>query len=368
MVEIPAATSESHLYGTICDAWQRPLDGIDVGKDGWDEGKGAKYLLLPPDYKGEVPAGYKTMRSRTYLQNFHIRSISTAGWDAAVEYAYTMKVYPLAQASNPGKTTFLDMSGTVYRAAPVFDAGYFNLVDMVVQEEPVNDYYKTMLGMAAYVGIEKGKPFKPDAHTVQILERAAKDAQEYLIRISHGVAWVPVEGQPGWTRLNLHKEDIAKGRLYVFENADGMIDYQRRAAIDYWAYVTPAVLGSGTMYNVAFVDAEDRPIESTKNYRLRMPGDFPARNFWSVFAYDARTRTFIANSMKGRQLSSLDKLVKNPDGSIDIYIGPAAPKGLESNWIETIPGIDVFMGLRTYGPEKAVLDGTYKMPRFELMK
>ena len=147
-----------------------------------------------------------------------------------------------------------------------------------------------------------------------------------------------------------------------------MIDYQRRAAIDYWAYVTPAVLGSGTMYNVAFVDAEDRPIESTKNYRLRMPGDFPARNFWSVFAYDARTRTFIANGMKGRQLSSLDKLVKNPDGSIDIYIGPAAPKGLESNWIETLPGIDVFMGLRTYGPEKAVLDGTYKIPRFELMQ
>jgi len=147
-----------------------------------------------------------------------------------------------------------------------------------------------------------------------------------------------------------------------------MIDYQRRAAIDYYAYVMPAVLGSGTMYNPAFVDAEDRPIESTENYRLRMPKDFPARDFWSVFAYDAHTRTFIANNMKGRQLSSLDKLGKNADGSIDIYIGPTAPKGLESNWIETIPGTDVVMGLRTYGPGKALLDGTYKMPRFELMK
>ena len=185
----------------------------------------------------------------------------------------------MAQAANPGKTTFLDMSGTVYRAAPVFDAGYFNLVDMAAQEEPVNDYDKTMLGMAAYVGIEKGKPFKPDTHTVQILERAAKDAQKYLIQISNGVAWVPAEGQPGWTRLNLRKEDIANGRLYVYDNADGMIDYQRRAAIDYWTYVMPAVLGSGTMYNVAFVDAEGRPIDSTRNYRLRMPKDFPARNF-----------------------------------------------------------------------------------------
>jgi hypothetical protein len=71
---------------------------------------------------------------------------------------------------------------------------------------------------------------------------------------------------------------------------------------------------------------------------------------------------------KGRNLSSLDKLVKNPDRSIDIYIGPTAPEGLESNWIETIPGIDVIMGVRTYGPEMALLDGTYKIPRFELMK
>ncbi|CAI8894554.1 hypothetical protein EMIT0196MI5_350009 [Pseudomonas sp. IT-196MI5] len=77
VVEIPAAITESHLYGTICDAWQRPFDGIDVGKDGWDGGKGAKYLQLPPGYKGDMPTGYKAMPSRTYLQSFLIRSIST---------------------------------------------------------------------------------------------------------------------------------------------------------------------------------------------------------------------------------------------------------------------------------------------------
>ncbi len=122
------------------------------------------------------------------------------------------------------------------------------------------------------------------------------------------------------------------------------------------------------MYNVAHVDADNNPIDSSKNYRIRMPKDFPARNFWSVFAYDSHTRTFIANSMKGRHLSSNDKLVKNSDGSTDIYVGPTAPKGKESNWIETIPGSAIFIGLRTYGPEQAVLDGTYKIPRFELMR
>jgi hypothetical protein len=368
VVEIPPATSESHLYGVISDAWQRPLEDIDVGLDGWDKGKGAKYLLLPPGYEGDVPDGYKAMRSRTYLLNFLIRSISTAGWDAAVKYGYTMKVYPLSKAADPPKTNFLDMSATVYRAAPVFDADYFKLIDMLVQEEPINDYDKNMLGMASYVGIEKGKSFNPDEKTWKILDRAAKAAQDYLIRVSNGISWVPAEGQPGWTRFNLYADDIKEGRRYVYENANGLIDYQRRAAIDYWAYCMPAVLGSGTMYNVAHVDADDNPIDSSKNYQIRMPKDFPARNFWSVFAYDSRTRTFIANGTNGRHLSSNDQLVKNDDGSTDIYIGPTAPEGMETNWIETIPGSDIFIGLRTYGPEKSVLEGKYKIPRFELVK
>jgi hypothetical protein len=132
--------------------------------------------------------------------------------------------------------------------------------------------------------------------------RAAKDAQNYIIQMSNGVSWIPAEGQSGWTRFNLFKEDIAKGRRYVYENDNGVIDYQRRAAIDYWAYCMPAVLGSGTMYNVAHVDADDNPIDSSKAYRVRIPKDFPARNFWSVFAYDSRTRTFMANNTKGRHL------------------------------------------------------------------
>lgn len=368
VVEIPPATEESHLYGVISDAWQRPLEDIDVGLDGWDQGQGAKYLILPPGYKGEKPAGYKLMQSRTFLQNYLIRSISTAGWDAAVKYGYKLKIYPLAKAGNPPKTRFLDMSSTVYRAAPQFDAGYFELVNMLVQEEPANDYDKNMLGMASYIGIAKGNPYNPNARTLKILERAAKDVQNYLIKVSNGIAWIPTKGQPGWTSFNMKAEDLVAGKRYVYEDSNGAIDYQRRAAIDYWAYCMPAVLGSGTMYNVAMVDSEGTPIDSSKNYRIRIPADFPARNFWSAFGYDSHTRTFIANAAKGRHLSSNDKLKKNADGSTDIFIGPRSPEGMESNWIETIPGSEIFIGLRTYGPEKSVLEGAYKIPRFELQK
>lgn len=366
VVEVPKASKDSHLYGVISDAWQRPLEDIDIGLLGWDKGEGAKYLVLPPNYDKTIPKGYKVMRSRTYLQNYLIRSISTAGWDAAVEYGKTLKIYPLSSAKNPSKTRILDMSSQTYRAAPAFDADYFELINMVVQEEPINEYDKNMLGVASFIGIQKGKPFAPTKHQRQILEQVASDVQNYLIKNSDGISWVPAEDQPGWTRFNLFPEDIKQGKRYIYENENGAIDYQRRAAIDYWAYCMPAVLGSGTMYNVAMVDANDQPIDASKNYRITMPEDFPARDFWAVFAYDSHTRTFIANGMKGRHLSSNDDLMKNSDGSIDIYIGPKKPKGKESNWIETIPGSEIFIGLRTYGPEESVLKGKYKIPRFEL--
>ncbi len=76
------------------------------------------------------------------------------------------------------------MSQQPYRAAPAFDADYFDLVNMVIQEEPINDYDKNMLGVASFIGIEKGKPFTPTEHQHKILEQVAKDVQNYLIEIS----------------------------------------------------------------------------------------------------------------------------------------------------------------------------------------
>ena len=102
---------------------------------------------------------------------------------------------------------------------------------MVIQEEPINAYDKNMLGAASYIGIAKGKPFTPTQHQRQILEQVARDVQNYLIEISNGISWVPAEGQPGWTRFNLFPEDIKQGKRYIYENENGAIDYQRRAAI-----------------------------------------------------------------------------------------------------------------------------------------
>jgi hypothetical protein len=59
VVDLPPAVTGASFYGTIVDAWQVPL--VDIGF----EGKGGKYLVLPPDYKADVPAGYIPVRPTT---------------------------------------------------------------------------------------------------------------------------------------------------------------------------------------------------------------------------------------------------------------------------------------------------------------
>ena len=59
VVEIPP-----EVLGGVNDFWYRWV--ADVGVTGEDRGKGGKYLVLPPGYKGEVPPGYVVLRPSTY--------------------------------------------------------------------------------------------------------------------------------------------------------------------------------------------------------------------------------------------------------------------------------------------------------------
>lgn len=52
VIEMPASEEGIGIFGTIMDAWQRPLD--DVGSNGRDRGAGERYMLVPPGYNGPL--------------------------------------------------------------------------------------------------------------------------------------------------------------------------------------------------------------------------------------------------------------------------------------------------------------------------
>ena len=359
VVEVPAASDKVSYFGTFIDAWQSPI--ADVGPPGDDKGKGAKYLFLPPGYEGEVPEGYLVYRPLSYGVHFVFRPVARNGGTLAdqASYAQTLRVYHLAEAANPPGTTFVDAFPKKWNTLPVYDYTFFTDLNEVIQKEPVLERDKVMMAMLADIGIEKGKAFKPDAETKQALQEGldlAWDYMQYLFTRPDG-AFTGYWDDRQWGVFNLSPEQAKLG--FPFVTKDRVLLDDRAQAYFYLTYL-PKILGGGSFYLVGLHDSEGELMNGTDTYKLTVPADTPARDFWSVIVYSMKTKGFIEN-VETVGLSSLviDTMKKNDDGSVDVYFAPRAPKGMESNWIPT--GEDFFLLFRLYGPDKPLFEKTWTL-------
>jgi hypothetical protein len=99
-----------------------------------------------------------------------------------------------------------------------------------------------------------------------------------------------------------------------------------------------------------------------------VPPNVPVRDFWAITAYDLQTASYIREVEKGSVDSDMKDLVKNDDGSVDIYFGPEAPKGKEDNRLPTDPKRRFFLLFRAYGPEPGIFDGSFELNDIELLE
>jgi hypothetical protein len=172
--------------------WQQAL--INVGPTGVDKGKGGKFLLLPPDYKAEPPAGYFVAKSPTYGVWFGVRGLLVNGKaDQAIALMKTMRTYPLAKADDPPAMSFLNGSGKVIDTIFPDTYEYFESLANLVEKEPVDAIPPSERFLLASIGIEKGKAFMPDTKTKQLLAEAAR-AGAAMARVNTFAARDPMAG------------------------------------------------------------------------------------------------------------------------------------------------------------------------------
>ena len=173
VLEMPAATEKASLFGQVVDAWQVTV--ADVGPSGQDQGRGGKYLILPVGYDKEIPPGFIPIQTGSMRVFFSFRSVPgpKGSWDEAAEYAKTLKLYSLLQAARPPQTKFVDPGKQRFSTLPRFDENFFKDIYDIVNVEPVRPRDKVMMGMLASLGIEPGKPFKPDEKTRKAMKQAA---------------------------------------------------------------------------------------------------------------------------------------------------------------------------------------------------
>jgi hypothetical protein len=91
----------------------------------------------------------------------------------------------------------------------------------------------------------------------------------------------------------------------------------------------------------------------------------PVNQYWSATVYNRATHGLIRDMPRSGRGSQSPGLQKNPDGSVDIYFGPKAPAGKDSNWVPTNPSGQFEVLFRFYGPEKPLFDKTWKLPDIE---
>ena len=364
VVEIPPGA----IVGIIEDFWQRSIS--DVGLPGPDAGKGGKFLILPPGYKGDRPTnGYYVLQGTMNNYNIMVRGILVNNDQAgAVQNVKRVKVYPYGERSNPKPNTFVSMSGKVMHTLPPAGLTYWELLSAFINNNPVHDRDLFYMGMLKPLGIEKGQPFKPDARQRAILEEAARigDAMGRVMLFEGPDRFRQREPFPG-TKWHWVFQVNPVQQTDTYGQVDERLHYTYGAI-----YTTPALglmkAGPGGNYVQAFRDKDGNRFDGGKPYRLRVPANAPAEAFWSLTLYDAQTRSMIQNVSNDSARSSLDTLDANPDGSVDLHFGPAAPAGNASNWIETVPGKGYYLMMRFYSPKAGLFDGTWKLPDVEVTK
>ncbi len=160
---------------------------------------------------------------------------------------------------------------------------------------------------------------------------------------------------------------------WLIDDGAGGRNLDARTYFFYLATVnTPAMamkmVGVGSQYGFLAVDRNGAYLDGGKTYRLNIPADPPAKDFWSVVAYDPQTRSELQTGQPyPSKNSEKDPLVANDDGSVDLYFGPSAPAGTDANWIQTVPGKGWFILLRLYGPLEPWFDQTWRPGEFELI-
>ena len=370
VVEAPAG-----MLGAFNDAWFRYVQ--DVGPAGPDKGKGGKYLVLPPGYEGEVPEGYFVVRPRTYDVWVFMRASIAKGIDVAKKNVVdNLRVYPLAEKDNPPKMEFISGSGKAFNTIHANDYTFYEHLNEVIPKEPLDMLDAETRGLFASIGMEKGKPFEPDKRMKKILT----DAVAIANAAARSIVWYPridgtmkgIEVYPGqnsaWMMGWVNKNVFFNGPDGKTMNSDARITFHYP-----YTAVTPAmavsVPGIGSDYGIAYVDANKQPLDGSKTYKLHIPANPPAKDFWALTMYDNQTRSMLQTSQKFPTVGSQTEGIRShEDGSYDIYFGPEAPAGYEHNWLATVPGKGWFVALRMYGPLEPWIEKTWRPGEIELVK
>jgi hypothetical protein len=400
--------SPPDALGVIDDTWFGHV--IDFGRPGPDRGEGGRFLLVPPGYDGSLPdSGFHVAHSRTnrvlvlgrsflidndpkpvveiIKKSIKLCPYTPGGVGTSIKTLLLGEVQP-GKPAEIKPVRYIEGSGLALNTIPPSDDTYFDLVNEFVQEEIEGAFEPEIMGALAAIGIVKGQPFEPDARMRGILADAAAAGNATGRTFNFAFRGTPEENFAYYPSSNWYNMLFLGGYSFTTPppavTPEGIKPYppvgHRRLASRFsffhWATgITPAmcmrITGVGSQYLMCTMDSDKNIFDGSKSYKLTLPPNIPQANFWSVTVYDNQTRSMLQTPQRWPKTGSLSyplpAAVENDDGSTDVYFGPEAPAGKESNWIQTVPGKGWFTILRLYSPLQPFFDKTWRPGEIELV-
>lgn len=354
VIDLPAGPNASG----VCDFWQHAV--VELGEVGLDKGDGGKYLVVGPGQNAPSDtAGYFVVHSTTNNIWPGFRALDPDPAKAR-QWTQKLRIYPFSDREHPPKQRFLTPGGKRWFQAQPRGLAYWALLSEIINQEPVQERDRIIMATLKPLGIEKDKPFRPDERQKKLLDEAAvlgeamAKANSFNKRFS-GSLYRP---DTHWDYV-IAVDWTAESQFYRQTDELSAYTYEATGTGQGMVTKTPGV---GQAYLATYRSKNGHAFDGAKTYRLHVPPNPPAKNFWSVTLYDLDTRTFIDNQEEIADRSSRMDLRKNDDASVDLYFSPKAPPGFEKNWIPTLPGTAWFTYFRLYGPTEAYFDKSWPLP------
>jgi hypothetical protein len=349
--------------GGFIDLWQRPV--ADAGLTGPDGGKGGTYIVVGPedDPKAYEKPGTFVIQSATNTILFGVRILDP-------DPAYSLRFKSDLKMGRHGAALvtcpFIEDRDVEWSATAPRGLEYWQVLSEAIQDEPVRAVDKAWMAMLLPLGIEKGKPFRPDTRQQAILLKGAAMGE----LMARNLQVNPRFAEPYWKNTSWYKSfDFT-----IPQETEHRVELDERTTWFYEAVTSSEgmvnpVAGKGQVYMTTKRDAAGTLLRADKTYRLRVPKDVPVGQFWSLTLYSENSRRPYDNGgtdIRSVNLGSTTKGLKiNADGSVDLFIGAKAPAGFESNFMQTVGEDGWFVYFRLYAPLQAFFDKSFSLADFE---
>jgi hypothetical protein len=354
----PGATA-----GAVLDAWQRPV--ADLGLTGPDAGRGGRYVFAGPEHDLgaiDVPDGTYVFQSATNNVMIGLRLIND---DPGFAQQFEAALKISAIDGEPVTNVFVTGLDRRWSGTPQRGLGYWESLHRILDEEPVREQDRVWTAMLEPLGLVRGAPFSPDERQRRILTEGAAlgELMNRNLQVNPRYTSTYWPGTQWYDSFDFTIPQMTDTRVELDERATWFYE----AITSSEGMVNP-VVGAGQVYLTTKRDEGGAMFRADRTYLLRVPADVPVAQFWALTLYSEETRRPYDSGLGTSRSCNLDStmadLRRNEDGSVDIYVGPTAPDGFESNHLTTVGEDGWFVYFRLYAPLEPFFDKSFTLPDF----